>query len=441
MHRQQDDAGVFVPGIDAPSTAACLRSLRPRGVRTIVGSERPTTPSAASRYCDEFVRVPDPRTGLTAYGEALLSIAERADVRTIVPVREEDVYVLSANREAFADSVATPWPTFDRLRRVQDRVELFDAAETAGVAIPETAPMDAWDDWDRETIVKPRYTVAAPAYLGPEVDGGDIGSTTYRTPGVEPDVADWINRYGHVPLVQERVPDSREYGFFALYDEGEPVATFQHCQRRGWTYAGGPSAYRESVYDQDLEDAGRSLLDELDWHGLAMVEFLRDPDSGVFKLMEINPRFWSSLPFSVRVGADFPYYYWRMASGDPIEPGPTYDVGVGGHLLRGEVSYLASVVTDDYPLVERPPLAGALRDVLGSLVREPRFDYAVADDPLPFVRDGANVAGEWWTKYVRPRLAGARTEGATGPEAGTGAETDSIDGGRDPADIDVDASQ
>jgi len=390
-----DDAGVVVPGIDAPSTVACLRSLRPRGVRTIVGSESRSTPAAASAYRDEFVGLPDPNSDLAAYGDALLSLAERPDVETIVPVREEDVYVLAERKDAFADEVATPWPDFETLRQVQDRVELFAAAAEAGVAAPDTALLDQWDDWDRETIVKPRYTVASSDYLGARFDDADIGSTEFQQPGTRPDPQAELERRGHIPIVQERIPNVREFGFFALYDHGEPVATFQHCQRRAWKYCGGPSAYRESVHIPELETAGRALLDELEWHGLAMVEFLRDPADGEFKLMEINPRFWSSLPFSVRAGADFPYYYWQLAHDEPIASEPTYEVGMGGHLLRGELSYLHSVVTEEYPLVERPSLRTAAREVATSLVRHPRFDYAVPDDPVPFFQDGVNLVRAW----------------------------------------------
>ncbi|MBZ6494755.1 carboxylate--amine ligase [Natrinema longum] len=395
MQRHRGEAGVVVPGIDAPSTVACLRSLRPRGVRTIVGSESRSTPAAASTYRDEFVSLPDPETDLVAYGDALLSLAERPDVRTIIPVREEDVYVLANRKEAFDAEIATPWPEFETLRRVQDRVELFEAASAAGVGAPETALLDQWDDWDRETIVKPRYTVAAPAYLGSQFDDAEIGSTEYQQPGTRPDPQAMRDRRGHTPLVQERIPDVREFGFFALYDHGEPVATFQHCQRRGWKYCGGPSAYRESIHVPALETAGRALLGELEWHGLAMVEFLRDPADGEFKLMEINPRFWSSLPFSVRAGADFPHYYWQLATGERIETGPTYAVGMGGHLLRGELSYLHSVATEEYPLVDRPSLGTAAREVATSLLRHPRFDYASAADPVPFFQDGVNLVRAW----------------------------------------------
>ena len=388
--RRRRRSGVIVPGITAPSTVACLRSLAPRGVYTIVGSESRTTPGSLSRHCDRFVTLPDPRTDLEAYGQTLLSLASRPTVDTIIPVREEDIYTLAANKAAFAEEIATPWPDFDVLRRVQDRVELFAAAEAAGVGMPETTLLDEWDDWSQETIIKPRYTVAAPEYLGQDADRNDIGSTVYHESGAPPAVESSLTEWGHLPIVQEYVPDPREYGFFALYDHGEPVATFQHCQHRGYKYSGGPSSYRESTAIPELETAGLAILDELEWHGLAMVEFLRDPDTGEFKLMEINPRFWSSLPFTVQAGVDFPYYYWQLAQGESIGSQPEYTVGIGGHLLRGEVCHLHSILAEDYPNVERPPFAGALRDVVGSIVREPRFDYAVRDDLAPFFQDSWN---------------------------------------------------
>jgi hypothetical protein len=144
-----------------------------------------------------------------------------------------------------------------------------------------------------------------------------------------------------------------------------------------------------------------------------MVEFLRDPDTGDFRLMEVNPRFWSSLPFTVQAGVDFPYLYWSLANDEPIESPPEYDVGVAGHLVRGELLHLHSILTEEYPLVDRPSFAWTAAAVAGSIVRHPRFDYLDADDPGPFVRDVAKTfgyAGRGMT--AEPpwrRLSGVRT--------------------------------
>jgi predicted ATP-grasp superfamily ATP-dependent carboligase len=411
MERMADS--VVVPAVQVPSTLACLRSLRKRGIRTVVASEKDRPPAFCSRYCDERVRVPSPEADIQKYGDALLRLAEREEVRTIIPVREEDVYVLSKRKEEFANHVGTPWPAFEKLRRVHDRIELYDAARTAGVPVPETHLLTECDDWSRRWIVKGRYALLTQTYLdeanGVSSDGGSVGTQVERMAGVanppstrylaqrEPQKVEHLcTEAGHVPLLQEFLDDTDEYAFFALYDEGEAVTTFQHRQIRGWAYAGGPSAFRKSVHIPVLEENGRKLLDHLDWHGLAMVEFKRDGPTGEFKLMEVNPRFWSSLPFSVQTGADFPFYYWSLATGrrDRIEEG--YDVGIGGHLTMGELSYLYSILTQDAPLVERPSFPKELAAIASSLVREPRFDYLDPLDPCPGLRYAYDRVSELW---------------------------------------------
>lgn len=371
---------VVVPGIEAPSTVACLRSLGRRGVRTIVVSEDETTPGFASKYCDETVLAPDPDDDLEGYGDLLLDLAHRPAVRTIVPVREPDVYFLAKHRDTFAEHIGTPWPDFNRLQRVQDRKRLFEIAREAGISVPETRLLTEWNDWNREAVIKSRYTIV----VSDDEDGASYPTVRFQNPGEAPDVEATITEMGHEPLVQEYMSDPAEFGFFALFDRGSPVVTFQHRQIRGYKYSGGPSAFRESVDIPELEDAGLRLLKELDWHGLAMVEFKRH--DGEFKLMEINPRFWSSLPFSVAAGVDFPYQYYCLSTGEPVEDQP-YDAGVAGHLLRGEVGYLYSLLTHDSPLAERPAPVRSARTVVASMASHPRFDYLTLDDPGPFVRD------------------------------------------------------
>jgi len=385
---------VIVPTLDAASSVACLRSLGRHSIPTIAISELEDPPGFVSKYCDERFAVPDPNEDLDAYGDALLSLARRDDVRTILPVREADIYCLASRRSAFEEHVHAQWPTLDSLRTVQDRVRLFEEAAAAGVNAPRTAVLSEFDNWDEDVIIKPRYTVHAPEYDDAfEIAQTHYNSTQYISDSADIDFDAIVADMGHVPLVQEYVPDTDEYAFFALYDHGDAVASFQFRQHRGYKYAGGPSAFREAVDIPALQEAGQGLLDHLEWHGVAMVEFLRDPETGEFELMEINPRFWTSLPFSIQAGVDFPYYYWLLSMGytptHSFDSG--YDVGRAGHLLRGELLHLHSILFEEYPLVERPSFPRTAATIAASIVRHPTFDYLSIDDPAPFVRDMVNA--------------------------------------------------
>ena len=371
----------------------CLRSLVPRGIRTVVASPDESTPEFVSRYCDQGVVVPDPDDDLLAYRDALLEIAARSGVRTIIPTHEHDIYVLSRYRTAFEEHVSLIVPDTDLLRSVHDRLELFEIAADAGVPIPETQLLTEVDDWDRRHIVKSRYNLLADAYCeeyGPG-ETESVSTIEHLDPGELPDVEAIRAEMKHTPIVQEFVPTADEYMVNALYDRGDPIAVCQQRQVRCSSYVGGGGVDRESVDIPELGAAARTLLGELEYHGLACIEYMEDAETGEFKLAEINPRMWQSLGSTVRTGADFPYYYWLTALDSPVAIDPSYELGVGTHMLEGELSYLLSLVQDSSPHVDRPSVPAAVAAVVWSCLRDPEFDYLKLDDPLPFLRSALRV--------------------------------------------------
>jgi predicted ATP-grasp superfamily ATP-dependent carboligase len=384
----------LVPAAHAPHAATVLRSLGRRGVHTVAVYERPT-PAFSSRYCDETRIVPSPSTDIEGYRDALLGLAARNDVRTVVPLREADAYVLAKHRSEFGAEVTPLWPSSEMLQSVHDRIELARLAREASVATPETRLLDGSAGLDGSRVVKARYPLITTEYIEEHEGTGvrEAKTVRYLDPGEEPDLDALRSEMGHVPLVQEYVP-GEEYAFWALYRDGNPVATCQKHQIRGESYAGGTSVYRETVRVPALEAAGRALLDRLDWHGFASVQFKRDARTGEFTLLEVNPRVWVSVACPVRAGIDFPYYYWQLANGEPVTAPTDYETEVGTHRIAGELMYLMSVVNStDNAVVDPPPVTTAVSEVLESVYRQPHFDYLEYDDPAPFVRDIADWVG------------------------------------------------
>lgn len=374
---------VVVPGIDTPSSTAAVRSLGRHGVETVVAEHRPT-PAGASKYCDRRVRVPSPTEDLAGYGDALLALAERPETLTVVPLREVDVYVLTTRRGEFSPCIATPWPDRETVATAQDRLRLFEVARAAGVCVPRTARLEEYDEWTTPTVVKPRYTVL-------ETEGRLLEPSVHLLDQpTEPDREALRAEMHHSPLVQEYVPGAEERGFFALFDHGTPLATFQHRRLRSYHYTGGASVYRESIDDPEVASAGLALLRALEWHGPAMVEFKRDARDGSLVLIEVNPRFWGSLALAIHAGVDFPYHYYRLARGDPVGA-PDYEVGLASHVLHGELVYLLSLLGEADAPGERPALGPELAAVLRSLVTQPNFDYVSRADPRPFLVDLRNT--------------------------------------------------
>lgn len=382
---------IVVPSGSPNSSVAFHRSLGKRGIHTIGVSERAGAPSFKSRYCGESVVVPDPASDLSGYRDALLALAERPSVRTVVPLREEDAFVLAKYRSAFERAGTVFGPTFDKLAVAHDGLRLRNLAAEAGVSVPETAVYDEVDDWDRELILKPRYAVRCREYpTDRSTDGVEgTGNPLFVEPGRKPDESRLREEMGHLPLVQEYVRGP-QYSFRALYDDGEAVVTSQKRLVRGYKYARGPSVFHRAVDRPGLAESGTRLLDALDWHGPASVQFIRDRDSGEYKLLEVNPRFWASVPMDIAAGVDYPHYFWQLATGRGPVGEPSYEVGTATHRLIGEGVHMLSVLFDEYPLVEKPSVSGTLTGTVRSLWAHPNFDLLDLQDPRPFISDAVS---------------------------------------------------
>jgi len=384
-------SSVVVPSATAASSVAFHRSLGRRGIRTIAASENEYVPAFQSRYCDESVLVPAPTEDITDYKDALLALARRPDVETIVPLREEDIYVLSKYRSTFGEYIATPWPSFDTLRTVHDRDRLFAAAREAGVPVPETHSIDEVDDWSQEFVVKSRFALLADDYVPESLEEEIVhgGSATFLKPNEKPDTEGLKSEFKHEPHVQKYLRGT-EYSLGVLYDDGEPVVETQKRIIRGQKYYCGPSVSHEPVDIPELEAVGRDLLTQIEWHGPADVDIIQDDETGEYNLLEINPRFWATVQLEIHAGFDFPYYYWNLAQNEPVHPSPVAEAGITSHFLPGELSYLKSVLTEDHPLCSRPSLPSAAWEIGKSVVKNRRYDLLATDDPRPFVTCLAN---------------------------------------------------
>lgn len=194
-------------------------------------------------------------------------------------------------------------------------------------------------------------------------------------------------------MIQEFIPQGGAYGVSMLFNHGEPRAIFTHKRLREYPNSGGPSTLRESISFPEVEGYATTLLKALDWHGVAMVEFRVDPRDGRPKLMEINPRFWGSLPLAIYSGVDFPYLLYKMAIDGDVEPVFEYKTGVKVRwLLPGDILWFLGASNklkalpaflkfrgmgyDVLSLSDPMPALGTILEGLKSMTLKERRDHA-----------------------------------------------------------------
>ena len=292
----------------------------------------------SSRYTKHSDIVPHWEKTEGTWLEAMLSAGERGDV--LLPTCLNAIVRVLKHKERLATKYSMLLPSQASLAVANDKWRLRESCREWSIETPQTWQPKAdelaqlADELSYPVVVKFRHD---------EDLYGHADKRYQIAHGAQELIACWkqFDTVQELPVIQEYV-EGDGFGFEALYDgEGHLAAGFCHHRLMEYPTAGGPSAVCESVKVPEIERIGREVLERLSWRGVAMVEFKRCARTGKFYLLEINPRFWGSLPLSEAAGVNFPYLLYKAALGETF-PRPDYRVGVRMRLLPTYLLSLAS---------------------------------------------------------------------------------------------------
>lgn len=278
----------------------------------------------------------------------------------ILPIGARSVEFVARHATAIREHAHVALHEADTIELCMDKSRLGTHAESVGLSAPRHWRLDTDEDIRRvadearfPVVIKKRHELdrRPVVVLNQAVDLMKVPSQWCST-----NPEDRFN-----PIAQEYV-HGIGCAFFGLYDRGTLKRWFMHRRVREFPATGGASSCAESVYEQDVFDQGKQLLDSLNWHGVAMVEFKRDDETRRLQLMEVNPKFWGSLDLAIAAGVNFPVDTVRIALGETLEPQLDYAVGLRFHWPFGHGEWLH--------VMQRPRSAfRVLRDCLDPRVR------------------------------------------------------------------------
>jgi predicted ATP-grasp superfamily ATP-dependent carboligase len=294
-------------------TLAAVRALGKQGINTTVLSHIPGSLSFLSKYCTKSVHAPNPEKDVS-FPYFVLEFVKNNHIDVILPISFASVMQLNSIRGDLERYTKIPLASNYSLNIAGDKHKTLKFADALGIRIPKT-----WYPTDENEVKKLSTELSYPIVIKGISDWGVIH---YANNSYE------LIKYYH--LLKEHTPVLQEYiigdgyGFFALYNHGKHKAIFMHKRIREYPVTGGPSAMAISIYDEKLFESGKTILDALNWHGVAMVEYKKDSKTGEFVLMEINPKFWGSLGLAIDSGVNFPYLTCEMEMHGDINPVLTY---------------------------------------------------------------------------------------------------------------------
>jgi protein-tyrosine-phosphatase/predicted ATP-grasp superfamily ATP-dependent carboligase len=202
-----------------------------------------------------------------------------------------------------------------------DKRRTLELAARLGVLVPQGALIASIDE-----AVEP---LAWPVVVKPIHSKVATGTQTLSLqPRICVDVPAWNEALAEflpfTPVLVQEYFRGYGVGVEVLYEHGQARWLFAHRRIHEWPVTGGASSYRRAIpVPPALYRATLDLLGELAWHGVAMVEF-KLADNGDYRLMEINPRLWGSLPLAIGSGVNFPMGLLRLATGQSPGPQPEY---------------------------------------------------------------------------------------------------------------------
>lgn len=309
---------------------AVARSLGRAGVPVVVGVpdlRRHGIPSRgpvlASRHVVSRFGLPDP-TDAASFARAL----ERATPpgAVLLPVSINSLLAVLADG-ALRASRRVPFAPYETVRRANAKDRLLSDASRLKIRVPQTfLPADL------DEALRFGESVPLPCVIKLRDDEG-LFLPPARRYAVVRERAAYRAAYARLhaekplPIVQERI-EGEGWGVSLLAWKGIRRASFVHRRIREYPREGGPGSLCESVHDDALAASAWRLLEGLEWEGPAMVEFRRDRATGKAWLLEVNPRFWGSLPLAVACGVDFPLLCYRLATGEEARAPDGYPAGV-----------------------------------------------------------------------------------------------------------------
>ena len=408
---------ILVTDASGNHALAVVRSLGRRGLRIIAADGRRCGQAGFSRFCAARAVYPSPEHGIDAFLGGLCRVLDAFRPELLMPMTEQTILAMTAGRGEIESRVRlAPLPSPQALRVAFDKQATIGLAATLGIAVPRTVVLRDPSDvaalpsrLSYPAVIKPRRSECLTAD-GRVVPGG-APEYCFRAADLEAAYLS-VHRRSPLPLIQEFIP-GEGYGISTLYDHGRLRALFAHRRLRMIRPTGSGSSLRESVTPPpDMVAAARALLEALQWHGVAMVEFKRDARDGVPRLMEINGRFWNSLPLAIASGVDFPFLLYTLARDGACAPCFEYRIGVRGRWLAGDVKHLAQVLrgrpagwTDRYP-----SRLGTVLEFLKPGGRDLHYDDLWLSDPVPFLASLAGAALRALPRRAEPRRLPALEE-------------------------------
>jgi len=270
---------------------------------------------------------PDSREQPEAMLAFLIALGEElAGPLILFPTRDDDVLLIDRYREQLQSRFMLAVPGHAALGACLDKAETFRWAQRAGVPTPRS-----WDIESKKDLLRIAGELTFPCVLKP-VSAHHWRGSNWQTVGGRKAIAlssfeellaeyDQIARAESRALLQEMVPGGdQDLWIAACYMDRQSnfVAGFAAQKLLQVPELFGTGCIVQTVDVPELLASAAGLLRQMQFSGIAEVEYKWDAASGQHKLIEINPRPWDQHRMGKICGVDLIHIAYCDLAGLPL---------------------------------------------------------------------------------------------------------------------------
>ena len=321
----------LVTDVDLRNAVAGVRGLGRANIPVVGISAHRAAAGLRSRYVMERARGPNVLTDPACFVESIARVAKRCGPIVVYPGREEALDALLDHQAELPPEAILPYPSPAIVRSLRYKPGLAALAESVGLSSPRTLV-------EASAAELARSAVPVPCVAKEVAPGGAVELTTVIETVAELE-AFLLRLPEHQPLLlQERVAGPLGALSLVLSRKGEVAARFQQVASRTWPQRAGPSSLAVSVEpDERLVEKARRLLAAAGYWGFAELQFLGVGETPA--LIDINPRFYGSLPLALACGVNLPASWHGVTLDGSVGSRPApYRVGVSYRWLEADLS-------------------------------------------------------------------------------------------------------